>query len=47
MERVALFAGSFDPFTIGHQDIVIRALSLFDRVVVAMERTMPSARFFR
>ena len=32
MERVALFAGSFDPFTIGHQDIVIRALSLFDRV---------------
>jgi pantetheine-phosphate adenylyltransferase len=36
MERVALFAGSFDPFTIGHQDIVIRALSLFDRVVVAI-----------
>lgn len=34
--RVALFPGSFDPFTVGHEDIVRRALSLFDRVVVAV-----------
>lgn len=34
--RVALFAGSFDPFTLGHYSIVSRALSLFDRVVVAI-----------
>ncbi len=34
--RVALFPGSFDPFTIGHEDIVRRALALFDRVVVAV-----------
>lgn len=34
-ERVALFAGSFDPFTRGHESIVRRALPLFDRVVIA------------
>lgn len=33
--RKALFAGSFDPFTIGHKSIVDRALSLFDQVIVA------------
>lgn len=32
--RVALFAGSFDPFTIGHKSIVDRALPLFDMIVI-------------
>ena len=35
-ERIALFAGSFDPFTIGHASIVERALSLFDRIIIAV-----------
>lgn len=34
--RKAFFAGSFDPFTIGHKSIVDRALGLFDSVVVAI-----------
>ena len=34
--KTALFPGSFDPFTAGHEDIVRRALGLFDRVVVAV-----------
>lgn len=34
----ALFAGSFDPFTVGHLSIVERALSMFDSVVVAIGR---------
>ncbi|MGN0206846.1 MAG: pantetheine-phosphate adenylyltransferase [Muribaculaceae bacterium] len=34
--RVALFPGSFDPFTIGHYSIVQRALPLFDRIVIAV-----------
>ena len=34
--RVALFPGSFDPFTRGHESIVRRALPLFDEVVVAV-----------
>lgn len=34
--RIAVFPGSFNPFTIGHADIVRRGLLLFDRVVVAV-----------
>lgn len=36
MDRVAFFAGSFDPFTVGHERIVRRALSLFDKIVVGV-----------
>lgn len=32
----ALFPGSFDPITLGHQDIITRALDLFDEIVVAI-----------
>ena len=35
-KRIALMAGSFDPFTIGHASIVERGLALFDEVVVAV-----------
>jgi len=34
MDRVAIFPGSFDPFTIGHESIVQRALPLFDKIVI-------------
>lgn len=34
MERVAIFPGSFDPFTVGHESIVKRALPLFDKIVI-------------
>lgn len=35
-KRIALFPGSFDPFTRGHESIVRRALPLFDRFVIAI-----------
>lgn len=35
-ERVALFAGSFNPFTLGHASVVERSLPLFDRIIIAM-----------
>lgn len=35
MKKVALFPGSFDPFTTGHLNILNRALGIFDEVVVA------------
>ncbi|MBQ7204522.1 MAG: pantetheine-phosphate adenylyltransferase [Muribaculaceae bacterium] len=35
-KRVALFPGSFDPFTRGHESIVRRALPLFDKFVIAI-----------
>lgn len=34
--RTAIFAGSFDPFTIGHDSIVRRAIPLFDRIVIGV-----------
>lgn len=34
--RIAAFTGSFDPYTIGHDDIVRRALPLFDRIVIGV-----------
>jgi pantetheine-phosphate adenylyltransferase len=34
--RIGLYAGSFDPVTLGHEDIVARALRLVDRLVVAV-----------
>lgn len=36
MKKIAVFPGSFDPFTIGHEGIVRRALSLFDKIIVAV-----------
>lgn len=35
-QKTAVFAGTFDPFTVGHADIVSRGLALFDSVVVAI-----------
>jgi pantetheine-phosphate adenylyltransferase len=36
MKKTAIFPGSFDPFTKGHHDIVIRSLKLFDEVIVGI-----------
>lgn len=36
MERTAIFPGSFDPFTRGHEALVAEALNLFDRVVIGI-----------
>ncbi|MDE5745924.1 MAG: pantetheine-phosphate adenylyltransferase [Paramuribaculum sp.] len=35
-QRIAIFPGSFDPFTKGHLDIVERGLKLFDKIVIAV-----------
>lgn len=35
-QRIAIFPGSFNPFTIGHKSIVDRAMPLFDRIIVAI-----------
>lgn len=36
MEKIAVFPGSFDPITKGHESIIKRALPLFDKVIVAI-----------
>jgi pantetheine-phosphate adenylyltransferase len=47
-ERVAVYPGSFDPVTRGHEDIVRRALDFVDRVIVAVahRRTQPKTGLF-
>ena len=36
MKKVAIFPGSFDPYTLGHHDIVMRSLNLFDEVIIGI-----------
>jgi pantetheine-phosphate adenylyltransferase len=36
MERICLFPGTFDPITLGHVDIINRAMPLFDRIIVGV-----------
>ncbi len=48
MKRVALFPGSFDPFTKGHEDIVLRGLTLFDEIIIAIGyNSSKSQRYFK
>ena len=46
MKRVALFPGTFDPITIGHLDIIQRALPLFDKMVIGIGRNANKAAMF-
>ncbi len=46
MERIAVFPGSFDPFTVGHEAIVRRALNMFDKVVIAIGYNSAKSGFF-
>ncbi|MCD7935669.1 MAG: pantetheine-phosphate adenylyltransferase [Tannerellaceae bacterium] len=36
MKRIALFPGTFDPFTIGHQSLVSRGLALVDEIIISI-----------
>lgn len=36
IERIAIYPGTFDPFTIGHKSIVERGLALFDKIIIAV-----------
>ncbi len=45
-KRIAVFPGTFDPFTIGHQSIVERALNLFDEIIIAIGINDSKSTFF-
>lgn len=47
MKNTAVFPGSFDPFTIGHEAIVRRALNLFDEVIIAVGANATKRNFFQ
>ena len=44
--RKAIFPGSFDPFTLGHLDILKRSLSLFDEIIVGVGRNSQKKTMF-
>ena len=44
--RIAVFPGSFDPFTNGHFDIVNRGLKLFDKIIIAIGHNSGKERYF-
>ena len=46
MDKIAVFPGSFDPFTVGHESIVKRALELFDRVIIAVGENAEKKNLF-
>ena len=45
MSRIALFPGSFDPFTNGHLDVVRRGTQLFDQVIISIGNNSSKQRF--
>jgi pantetheine-phosphate adenylyltransferase len=46
MDKIAVFPGSFDPFTVGHESVLSRALSLFDRIFVMVGINQSKNSFF-
>lgn len=46
MYKKAIFPGSFDPFTLGHSNIVFRSLSLFDEVIIGIGKNSSKVRYF-
>ena len=46
MQRIALFPGTFDPITLGHVDIINRALDLFDKLIIGIGRNSNKTPMF-
>jgi pantetheine-phosphate adenylyltransferase len=46
MKRIAVFPGSFDPITKGHESIIMRAIPLFDEIIVAIGLNVDKSAYF-
>ena len=46
MSNIAVFPGSFDPITVGHQSIILRACEVFDKIIVAIGENAEKQSFF-
>ncbi|MBF8963950.1 pantetheine-phosphate adenylyltransferase [Pontibacter sp. FD36] len=45
MKKVAIFPGSFDPFTNGHLDVVLRGSKMFDEIIIAIGNNSSKERY--
>jgi len=46
MPNIAIFPGSFDPITRGHENIILRALPLFDKIIIAVGQNADKKSYF-
>ncbi len=46
MQKICLFPGTFDPITLGHVDVIKRALPLFDKIIVAVGKNAGKAPMY-
>lgn len=46
MKKIAVFPGSFSPFTIGHKSVVDKALPLFDKIIIAIGINSEKNKYF-
>jgi len=46
MDTIAVFPGSFDPITLGHESIVLRAMNLFDKIIIGIGTNTSKTAFF-
>lgn len=46
MKKIAVFPGSFDPITRGHENVILRALDLFDEIIIAIGLNAEKQAYF-
>jgi pantetheine-phosphate adenylyltransferase len=46
MKKIAVFPGSFDPFTVGHESVTRRALGIFDEIIIAVGDNIEKKSYF-
>jgi pantetheine-phosphate adenylyltransferase len=46
MKKIAVFPGSFDPFTVGHESVTRRALGIFDEIIIAVGDNIDKKSYF-
>ena len=46
MKKIALFPGSFDPYTLGNHDIILKGLNIFDKIIIAIGHNSKKKRYF-
>ncbi len=45
-KKIALFPGSFDPFTIGHESVIMRSMPMFDEIIIAIGTNTKKQSYF-